>query len=47
MAANLAAYFRKGKHLHLRGAGYLVMMAEYPESINQAIASLVKDLTSG
>lgn len=37
MGANLAAVFPRGEHLHLPDAGHLVM-AEYPEVINQAIA---------
>lgn len=40
MAADLAAYFTQGKHLHIDSAGHLVM-AEYPETINQAIALLI------
>lgn len=43
MGANLAAYFPQGRHLHLASAGHLVM-AEYPEEINFAIATLVKTL---
>lgn len=37
MGADLAAYFPQGKHLHIKQAGHLVM-AEYPETINSAIA---------
>jgi pimeloyl-ACP methyl ester carboxylesterase len=40
MGADLAAYFAHGKHLHIFEAGHLVM-AEYPETINQAIALLI------
>ncbi len=40
MGADLAAYFKQGKHLHIIiEAGHL-LMAEYPETINQAIALL-------
>lgn len=40
MGVDLTAYFPQGKHLHFDSAGHLVM-AEYPEEINQAIAALV------
>lgn len=43
MGVDLAACFVQGKHLHIKEAGHLVM-AEYPEKINQAIAQ-VADLT--
>lgn len=40
MGADLAAYFNQGKHLHIViEAGHL-LMAEYPETINGAIALL-------
>ena len=40
MGANLAAYFKQGKHLHIIiEAGHL-LMAEYPKTINGAIALL-------
>lgn len=44
MGAELTAHFPKGKHLHLTDAGHLVM-AEYPQVINQAIARLKRELT--
>ena len=37
MAAELAAHFRTAEHLHVPGAGHLVM-AECPELINRQIA---------
>lgn len=40
MGADLAAYFPQGRHLHMKEAGHLVM-AEYPEAINQAIAQFL------
>lgn len=40
MAADLAEYFPQAKHLHIDSAGHLVM-AEYPETINSAIAQIV------
>lgn len=39
MGEALTAVFPKGEHLHLPDAGHL-MMAEFPEVINQAIACL-------
>ena len=43
MGADLAAYFKQGKHLHIIiEAGHL-LMAEYPETINGAIASPSSD----
>ena len=43
MGADLAAYFNQGKHLHIViEAGHL-LMAEYPETINGAIASPSSD----
>jgi pimeloyl-ACP methyl ester carboxylesterase len=40
MGAELAANFPQGKHLHIKEAGHLVM-AEYPQVINQAIAQFL------
>jgi len=45
MGVKLAAYFPQGRHLHLYSAGHLVM-AEYPEKINQAIATLMTNIRS-
>lgn len=43
MGAELASYFPRGQHLNLDNAGHLVM-AEYPEVINQAFADLLQKL---
>ena len=40
MGADLAAYFKQGKHLHIIIEAEHLLMAEYPETINQAIALL-------
>ncbi len=40
MGVELAARFSQGEHLHLDPAGHLVM-AEFPDDINQAIAGLI------
>ncbi len=44
MGEELAAYFPFGKHLHLPEAGHL-MMAEYPDVVNYAIADLIEKFT--
>ena len=44
MGKELAAYFPFGKHLHLPEAGHL-MMAEYPDVVNCAIADLIEKFT--
>jgi pimeloyl-ACP methyl ester carboxylesterase len=43
MGEALAAIFPKGEHLHLPDAGHL-MMAEFPEVINQAIATFLQKI---
>ena len=43
MGEALAAVFPKGEHLHLPDAGHL-MIAEYPEVVNSAIASFIARL---
>jgi pimeloyl-ACP methyl ester carboxylesterase len=43
MGEDLADCFPKGEHLHLPNAGHLVM-AEYPDIINQAILALVEEV---
>lgn len=45
MGVDLAIYFPQGRHIHLDSAGHLVM-AEYPEEVNQAIATLTTDISS-
>lgn len=40
MGSTLAAHFPQGQHLHLPDAGHL-LMAEYPEIVNRAIADWV------
>ena len=40
MGADLAAYFKQGKHLHIIIEAEHLLMAEYLETINQAIALL-------
>lgn len=42
MGEELAACFSKSKHLHLPDAGHL-MMAEYPDVVNDAIANLIEN----
>ncbi len=44
MGEELAAYFPFGQHLHLPEAGHL-MMAEYPDVVNYAIADLIEKFT--
>jgi pimeloyl-ACP methyl ester carboxylesterase len=43
MGEELAACFPSGKHLHLANAGHLVM-AEYPDVVNDAIADLIEKI---
>ena len=43
MGEALAAVFSKGEHLHLPDAGHL-MIAEYPEIVNEAIAAFMLHL---
>jgi pimeloyl-ACP methyl ester carboxylesterase len=44
MGEALASHFHHGEHLHLPNAGH-VLMAEYPEMVNQAIASWIQKYT--
>lgn len=44
MGEALAAVFPKGEHLHLPEAGHL-MIAEYPEVVNEAIARFINKLS--
>lgn len=43
MGENLAALFPQGEHLHLPEAGHLIM-AEYPEIVNQVISDFIAQL---
>jgi pimeloyl-ACP methyl ester carboxylesterase len=43
MGRALTTHFRQGQHLHLENAGHLVM-AEYPDQINEAIAKFRQSL---
>ncbi len=45
MGAALARHFSQGQHLHLEDAGHLVM-AEYPEEINQVLAQFRQNFIS-
>ncbi|MEO1067950.1 MAG: alpha/beta hydrolase, partial [Cyanobacteria bacterium J06638_6] len=45
MGTALAKHFPQGQHLHLKNAGHLVM-AEYPDQVNQALAHLRQNVAT-
>ena len=44
MGDKLCSHFQRSKHLHFPGAGHIVM-AEYPDEVNAAIAEWVAEIT--